>query len=125
MNSRCLRAVVPALILSVLVGSCNLEMPGKTGQPQSQQTVQQQLPEHQVPEIKQEDLCIVESMENVQCQDGQKVLFLPSSWGNEQLPVGFAAFYCNLTYEVVWTPGAVTCIFKRIAHTTDGNVAAK
>ena len=46
------------------------------------------------------------------CKPGQKVIFLPRSFGNEQLPVVFAALNCDLRYEVALTNGAVTCIFN-------------
>ena len=46
------------------------------------------------------------------CKPGQKIVFLPSSWGNEQLPVMFAALNCDLRYQVVSTKGAVACIFR-------------
>lgn len=45
------------------------------------------------------------------CKPGQKVLFAPSRWGNEQLPVVFAALNCDLRYSIVSTNGAVTCIY--------------
>lgn len=45
------------------------------------------------------------------CKAGQKIVFLPESFGNEQLPVLFAALNCDLHYQVVATRGAVTCIF--------------
>ena len=46
------------------------------------------------------------------CKVGQKVLFNPVQWGNEQFPVRFAAKYCDLRYSVVITTGAVSCIYK-------------
>lgn len=48
------------------------------------------------------------------CKAGQKIVFLPESFGNEQLPVLFAALNCDLRYQVVTTRGAVTCIFGPI-----------
>lgn len=49
-----------------------------------------------------------------QCKTGQKVVYLPDSWGNEQLPVIFAAVNCDLRYSVALTEGAVTCIYYPI-----------
>jgi hypothetical protein len=46
------------------------------------------------------------------CKPGQKVVFLPQAWGNEQLPVLFAAINCDLRFSVVLTKGAVTCIYS-------------
>lgn len=48
------------------------------------------------------------------CNPGQKVVFLPNSWGNEQLPVIFAAVNCDMRYQVVMTNGGVTCIYGPI-----------
>jgi len=45
------------------------------------------------------------------CTPGQKVAFLPDRWGNEQLPILFAAVNCDLRYAVVLTNGGVTCIY--------------
>ncbi|MBS0434045.1 MAG: hypothetical protein JSR75_03985 [Proteobacteria bacterium] len=48
------------------------------------------------------------------CKVGQKIAFLPESWGNEQLPVMFAAVNCDLRYSIAMTKGAVVCIFNPI-----------
>jgi len=48
------------------------------------------------------------------CTPGEKVIFLPESFGNEQLPVLFAAVNCDLQHAVVWTKGAVTCVYRPI-----------
>lgn len=48
------------------------------------------------------------------CKPGQKVAYLPSSWGNEQLPILFAAVNCDLRYQVVSTHGGVSCIYQPI-----------
>ena len=49
------------------------------------------------------------------CKTGQKITFLPDRWGNEQLPIIFAAVNCDLRYSVVSSPGGVTCIYKGLA----------
>ena len=48
------------------------------------------------------------------CKPGQRVVFLPSRFGNEQLPVLFAAANCDLRYTVVLTNGGVTCIYHKV-----------
>lgn len=48
------------------------------------------------------------------CQPGQKVVFLPASFGNEQLPILFAAINCDLRYQVALTNGAVSCIYAPV-----------
>lgn len=45
------------------------------------------------------------------CRAGQKVVFLPDHWGNEQLPILFAAVNCDMRYAVALTNGGVACIY--------------
>lgn len=62
------------------------------------------------------------------CQPGQKVVFLPASFGNEQQPILFAAINCDLRYQVALTNGAVTCIYapvKLAANESPDNTPAK
>lgn len=58
------------------------------------------------------------------CKPGQKVVFIPSSFGNEQLPVIFAAVNCDLRYSVALTKGAVTCIYDPITPSKPANTEA-
>lgn len=55
------------------------------------------------------------------CKPGQKVVFLPSSFGNQQLPIYFAAVNCDLRYQVALTTGAVTCIYYPITTAAQNN----
>lgn len=68
--------------------------------------------------IDQANLCSVSDWQHdvvaSSCKPGQKVVFLPSSFGNEQLPIIFAAVNCDLRYNVALTRGAVTCIYGPI-----------
>lgn len=65
--------------------------------------------------IDQASLCEVDDYRIAStCRPGQKIVFLPPSFGNEQLPVIFAALNCDLRYSVVLTKGAVSCIFAPI-----------
>jgi hypothetical protein len=52
------------------------------------------------------------------CTPGRKIVFLPESFGNEQLPVLFAAANCDLRYSVALTQGAVACIFRPLRPET-------
>lgn len=47
-----------------------------------------------------------------QCEPGQKIAFLPDAYGNEQLPILFAAKNCDLRYSVALTRGGVVCIYR-------------
>lgn len=75
--------------------------------------------------IDQASLCQVDDWQHDAasnaCKPGQKVVFLPSSFGNEQLPVIFAAVNCDLRYSVVLTKGAVTCIYGPITPSKPAN----
>jgi predicted small secreted protein len=51
------------------------------------------------------------------CTPGQKVIYLPKTFGNEQLPVIFAAVNCDLRFAVAMTNGAVSCIYGPITET--------
>ena len=48
------------------------------------------------------------------CTPGEKIVFMPKSFGNEQLPVYFAAINCDLHHPVVSSKGAVTCIYRPV-----------
>lgn len=65
--------------------------------------------------IKPSSLCQVSSYERSSteqaCTPGQKVVFLPNRWGNEQLPIMFAALNCDLRYSIVSNNGGITCIY--------------
>jgi hypothetical protein len=64
----------------------------------------------------QDTICHVEDLDPQtvykSCVPGQKVAFVPNQFGNEQLPVLFAAAHCDLRYSVVLTTGGVACIYK-------------
>lgn len=65
--------------------------------------------------IDQENLCEVKGWQKdvtaASCQVGQKVVYLPSSFGNEQLPVIFAAVNCDHRFSIALTKGGVSCIY--------------
>lgn len=79
--------------------------------------------------IDQENLCQVNSWEldvvSKTCKPGQKVVYLPASFGNEQLPIIFAAVNCDLRFNVALTRGAVTCIFQPIKPSTPQQESSK
>ena len=67
------------------------------------------------PEINQHDICEVKGWQKdvtaAECKPGQKVVFLPDRWGNEQLPILFAAVNCDHRYSFALTNGGVSCIY--------------
>lgn len=77
--------------------------------------------------IDQASLCEVSQWQHsevaAKCRPGQKTVFLPNSFGNEQLPAIFAAVNCDLRYQVVQTTGAVTCIYSPVSPTPEPSAA--
>ena len=65
--------------------------------------------------VDQETLCEVKGWQKditaESCKHGQKVVFLPNSFGNEQLPVIFAALNCDHRFSIALTNGGVSCIY--------------
>lgn len=68
--------------------------------------------------FKQQQLCEVEGWQHdiaaQTCTPGQKIVFLPNRWGNEQLPILFAAVNCDMRYSIALTNGGVACIYAPI-----------
>ncbi len=65
----------------------------------------------EAPALKQAEICVAQDIRvGPVCEEGQRVVFMPQRWGNEQLPVLFASLNCDLRYSVVMTNGGVTCI---------------
>jgi hypothetical protein len=66
--------------------------------------------------IDQENLCEVKGWQKdvtaASCKAGQKIVYLPSSFGNEQLPVIFAAINCDHRFTIALTNGGVSCIYS-------------
>lgn len=66
--------------------------------------------------IDQDTLCTAVSWKvadnESKCKEGNKIAFLPNSFGNEQLPIMFVALNCDLNHTVSLTKGGAVCIFK-------------
>lgn len=107
---RLVSACTAALMTAALISGCNQQTPAAGAAEQR---------------INQSALCEVSGWQYdvvaAACKLGQKVVFLPESWGNEQLPVIFAAVNCDLRYNVAMTKGAVTCIYGPITPTPASN----
>ena len=72
--------------------------------------------------IDQESLCEVSDWQKditaSSCKTGQKVVYLPKSFGNEQLPVIFAAVNCDHRFSIALTKGGVSCIYSPLKPET-------
>jgi len=66
----------------------------------------------------QPTLCVVSDFRQdvvaAQCTAGQPVAYLPDRFGNEQLPIMFAAVNCDLSKQVVHTNGGVACTYRPV-----------
>ena len=74
------------------------------------------------PAVQQESnrICYVTDFDTRGCKKGDTILFLPEKWGNEQLPVNFAAQNCDFSKQIAWTNGGVTCIFAGDKEVVEG-----
>jgi len=65
----------------------------------------------------QDKVCEVRGWQSdvtAECKPGQKIVFLPNTFGNEQLPILFAAVNCDMRYTVAMTNGGVVCIHAKL-----------
>jgi hypothetical protein len=80
-------------------------------------------------DINQKEMCEVSSIEfsaiDNECSEGQKVLWAPNTFGNEQSPVIFASLYCDHRFEIVSSVGAVSCIYNPARKTIEDAMAEK
>jgi len=69
-------------------------------------------------DIDQATACVTGDHQNAgDCKPGQKIMFAPARWGNEQLPIMAAVNLCDFRFEIVFTNGAVACIFAGVPET--------
>jgi hypothetical protein len=83
-----------------------------------------------VPAINQGEICEVKGWQydnavEAACKPGQKILYVPASFGNEQLPVLFAAVNCDMRYAIALTKGGVACIYEPTAMARKGKAPTK
>lgn len=76
-------------------------------------------------DIDQDTVCTATSWkaaDNVgNCKAGQKIAFLPNSFGNEQLPILFIAANCDMRFNVSLTTGGAVCIFKPVENVVEAS----
>lgn len=93
-----MRNIILILISLVSLSGCNLEAP-------LQNTSMN---------INQSSVCEVSEWQRdktANCTVGQKIVFLPDSWGNAQLPILFATVNCDHRFAIALTEGGVSCIY--------------
>ena len=74
------------------------------------------------PKIDQGKLCqVLDADAAKKCEPGRLIHFAPRIFGNEQLPLYFAAAYCDFNYQILHTNGGVLCVFtdKRLSLIDD------
>ncbi len=57
------------------------------------------------------------------CEEGQIFSFQPNRWGNQQLPILVASYFCDFNAPIVQNESGVACVYKRKynAKTQDEN----
>ena len=73
---------------------------------------------YQNAQIDQSKLCIASTDEEAKkCTAGELILFKPSHWGNEQLPLNIAAAYCDFNHQVIYNNSGLICTYtdKRLS----------
>lgn len=71
--------------------------------------------------LDQNTVCITSDHQNAgECKPGQKIIWAPKFFGNEQTPAVAAANLCNFNYPIVVMTGGVSCIFSGIPETVVG-----
>lgn len=97
-----------------ILSACTPQEPVQATQEQAGLT-QEQVEQAQEPSLLQDQLCEVkfwqQELTSVFCKPGQKIVYLPNTFGNEQLPVIFAAVNCDMRYSIALTRGGVACIY--------------
>ena len=97
-----------ATVVAVLTAGCN--PPAQSSAASAASAPQMVIDQAQLCEVNAWQHNLVASV----WKPGQKVVFLPRTFGNAQLPILFAAVNCDLRYAVALTEGAVTCIYNPI-----------
>jgi hypothetical protein len=114
MHHRASSLVLSLAIIAWAATACRQQGEADRGSPASQA----QSPARSEPSINQSHVCEVSGWQYdvtaSACKPGQKIVFLPQRFGNEQLPILFASVNCDLRYSVVLTNGGVTCIYNPI-----------
>lgn len=66
-------------------------------------------------------VCTVTEMDPSGCSVGDLVLYKPRYFGNPQLPVEFAAVFCDPKQPMIWSTGAVSCTYSGKKETYSGD----
>lgn len=111
MTTRSNAALALATCIAVALAGC-------TGRPAASTPVATAPVPDTGPTLDQGDTCFVFSyplgMSALKtCKPGERVVFMPQQWGNEQLPIQFVSMACDLRYTVAMTNGGVVCIYYR------------
>lgn len=113
-------AARPALALVILASTMAL-----SGCLQGKDETKLVVPEAAASPLAQDQICVTSDVRvESGCQPGQRVVFMPNRWGNEQLPVMFAAMNCDLRYAIAMNNGGVTCVFLKARQPDSPGTAA-
>lgn len=58
-----------------------------------------------------ESVCRIDSLDqDIDCKPGDLVMFLPSRFGNAQLPLVASALLCDFRFPIVYNEGGIVCV---------------
>ncbi len=69
-------------------------------------------PNSKAKELAQE-VCLVNQEDDFnKCATGQRVFFQPQSFGNQQLPLIFISYFCDIHQPIHFNASGVVCIYQ-------------
>lgn len=77
----------------------------------AQELADQKSEEPESPVSAAPSLCFAFDVDSIgHCKKGDRLIFMPSRWGNDQLPIVVAGNNCDFDKAVVYNNGGVACI---------------
>lgn len=65
-------------------------------------------------------VCMVYDFDTRGCRAGDDLLYMPRSFGNEQLPIEFVGKKCNMSKPIALTKGGVACTYAGPKNVVEG-----
>ena len=64
-----------------------------------------------IPLTLQARVCVVHELDTTACQKGDDLLFMPHTYGSDQLPIEFAGKKCDFNKQIALNKGGVVCTY--------------
>lgn len=72
-----------------------------------------------IPLTLQARVCVVHDLDTTACQKGDDLLFMPHTYGSEQLPIEFAGKKCDFNKQIALNKGGVVCTYAGAKEIVD------